>query len=158
MPAEDSHLVTKRRERLAAWIETVHGGSQIAFRKVAQINQGSLSGLLKPNGKTFGEKLAAKLEEQHEMPPGYLVNPLAPAALLRSPPPEYSSHDLEAEVDATQYVMGALFTVMARHRPAEAEEVYARLREMPAKMQEQALVRALLEALEPKRSRARRPA
>lgn len=78
MPASDNPLTSARRARLQAWIESHFNNEQTSFiNHVAdpakRVNQGMLSSLLKPNGKSFGEKLAARLEELYSMPTGYLV-------------------------------------------------------------------------------------
>lgn len=77
MPAKDSPTVTARRERLRDWIEAKFG-SQTAFVSKTRFNQGMLSALLKPDGKSFGEKVAASLEKISGMPAGYLVKSLDP--------------------------------------------------------------------------------
>ncbi|KAF1692682.1 helix-turn-helix domain-containing protein [Pseudoxanthomonas koreensis] len=54
---------------------------------------------------------------------------------------------LENDIDALQFALGAVLTVMARHRPAEAEELAAQLAKVPAKFQDRGLVPALQQAL-----------
>jgi len=78
MPAKDSALVAARRSRLKEWIDAKHDGSQAAFVTETKFNQGMLSSLLKQDGKSFGEKVAANLEVIAKMPPGYLVKALDP--------------------------------------------------------------------------------
>lgn len=91
MPAKDSTTVAARRSRLKAWIDTHYGGRQAEFitdvfsRTGTQLNQGELSALLKPDGKSFGEKKAASLERLcGGMPASYLTNPLADKPISRS--------------------------------------------------------------------------
>lgn len=79
MPAKDSQLVAARRARLREWIAEKFGGSQATFVAHTKLNQGMLSGLLKPDGKSFGEKVAANLEVVAKMPPGHLVKALDPS-------------------------------------------------------------------------------
>lgn len=78
MPAKDTPLVAARRARLREWIDTQFDGSQTAFIARTKLNQGMLSALLKPDGKSFGEKAAANLESIAGMPAGYLVKSLDP--------------------------------------------------------------------------------
>lgn len=80
MPAKDTPLVAARRTRLREWIDTQFDGSQTAFIARTKLNQGMLSALLKPDGKSFGEKAAANLESIAGMPAGYLVKSLDPVA------------------------------------------------------------------------------
>lgn len=79
MPAKDAPIVAARRARLREWIDDKFG-SQTAFVAKTQYNQGMLSALLKPDGKSFGEKVAASLEGIAGMPAGYLVKSLDPVA------------------------------------------------------------------------------
>lgn len=89
-PAQDSPAVANRREQLRAWIREHHQGKQAAFltaiadgNRGEGINQGLLSGLL--NRKSFGEKIARKLEQMAGMPPGYLDHPPGQAAPTPAP-------------------------------------------------------------------------
>lgn len=158
MPAHDSPLVAQRRVRLQAWIDAMHQGSQASFIKAGDINQGMLS-LLLNGGKSFGEKQAAKLEAQHNMPPGYLVNALAPVDQLVSAedqrPVGLAVSRIENDIDALTFVMGAVLSVMSRHRPAEAEELSEQLKQVPAKFQDRGLIPSLQKALQVKRPKAK---
>lgn len=158
MPATDTPLVAARRVRLQAWIDAMHKGSQASFIKAGDINQGMLS-LLLNGGKSFGEKQAAKLEAQHKMPGGYLVNALAPAAPAASTedarPVGLALARVENDIDALMLVMGTVLTVMSRHRPAEAEELAEQLKHLPEKFQDRGLVPALQQALAAKRPKAK---
>jgi len=95
MKATPEQTVEARRQRLREWIDTHYAGTQAKFVAATGINQGELSGLLK--SKSFGEKKAAAIEAQANMPPGYLVVPLAQTVHMsdtlrareewRTPPP-----------------------------------------------------------------------
>ena len=68
-------LANTRRKQLRLWIDVHFAGKQAEFIKstndgTTQINQGELSGLL--SSKSFGERRARRLEEQANMPRGYL--------------------------------------------------------------------------------------
>lgn len=81
MPSTDAPIVTLRRERLRAWIQENHAGTQASFVAAVGINQGELSGLL--NGKkSFGEKKARSLESAARMPEGYLDSSDDPTAAV----------------------------------------------------------------------------
>lgn len=54
---------------------------------------------------------------------------------------------LENDIDALQFALGAVLTVMARHRPAEAEELVAQLSKVPDKFQDRGLIPVLQKAL-----------
>lgn len=78
MPANDTPLVAARRARLRKWIDDHFAGRQVDFFTQYKMNQGLTSGILK-GGKSFGEKIAAKIEAKvSEMPAGYLVKALDP--------------------------------------------------------------------------------
>lgn len=66
----NSPVVAYRRKRLKQWIDDHFNGVQQEFIAATGINQGELSGLLRT--KSFGEKRARRLEEQANMPMGYL--------------------------------------------------------------------------------------
>jgi len=158
MPADDSPLVSARRARLQSWIDAMHQGSQASFIKAGDINQGMLS-LLLNGGKSFGEKQAAKLEAQHKMPAGYLVNALAPVERLSGSsderPAGLTIARLENDIDALNMVLGAVLAVMTRHRPAEAEELTAQLRKLPPAFQDRGLVPELQKVLAVQKPRAK---
>lgn len=158
MPATDTPLVTARRKRLQAWIEEKHAGSQVSFIKAGKINQGLLSGLL-GGGKSFGEKQAERLEIRHKMPKGYLVNALADeAGAAAADQARLIGQDfarVENDIDVLTMVMGSLVTMMARHRPTEAEELAEQLKLLPAKFQDRGLVPALQKALAGQRRKAK---
>lgn len=136
----------------------MHQGSQASFIKSGDINQGMLS-LLLNGGKSFGEKQAAKLEAQHKMPPGYLVNALAPVEQSESAtddrPTGLTVARLENDIDALTMIVGAVLTVMSHHRPAEAEELSEQLKKLPAKFQDRGLLPALQKALAAPRPKAK---
>lgn len=76
-PDEDP-IVTRRRARLRAWIDTRFGGSAALFiastnNGEKQLNQGELSALLRK--KSFGERRARSLERMAQMPFRYLDDP-----------------------------------------------------------------------------------
>lgn len=83
-------LFDARRVRLATWI-TAHFGLPVEFQKHTKINQGLLSALLKEGGsKSFGEKMALRLETLAQavdgkpvMPTGYLLNPFGDSQAMR---------------------------------------------------------------------------
>jgi len=83
--ADEDPIVTRRRARLRAWIDTRFGGSAALFIASTnngdkQLNQGELSALLRK--KTFGERRARSLERMAQMPFRYLdeQDPNIPAA------------------------------------------------------------------------------
>jgi hypothetical protein len=144
MATTDTPIVRARRKRLSEWIAQHHDGVQAAFIAATGLNQGLLSGLL--GSKTFGEKIAASIEQKAGMPAGHLVSPTSPPSMpaTRSDVPlDLAMARAENDLDAVTYVMGAMFTVMMRHRPAEAEEFLKRLDQFPAKFQDQGLVQTL---------------
>jgi len=94
MPAHDTPDVAERRRRLEAWISS-HYASQADFladfRRLAlsrgtgaKLAQAELSLLLKPNGKSFGEKKAKAIELTLGMPVNHLLAPLSSPARLES--------------------------------------------------------------------------
>lgn len=76
--ANEDPIVTRRRARLRAWIDTRFGGSAALFIASTnngdkQLNQGELSALLRT--KAFGERRARSLERMAQMPFRYLDGP-----------------------------------------------------------------------------------
>ena len=95
----DTPTVAARRKRLQEWIDARHEGVQAAFVAATGINQGELSALLKVDGKSFGEKKAASLEQAAKMPAGYLTTPLSPAGTHSAKPagrPDHIGEDAPA--------------------------------------------------------------
>lgn len=65
-------------------------------------------------------------------------------------PAEVRLRVLQNDVIAIRYVLGPLFAVMLKHRPAEAKDLVAALRKTPAEFQARnGLVHQLLAALDP---------
>lgn len=139
MAGTDTPTVRARRARLKQWIQDRHEGRQADFVATTGINQGMVSALLRP-GKAFGEKQAASIEVKAKMPAGYLVNPTAEAAVAPAPkqkalPAAGDLKNLQGEVEVLTMLLGSMFTVMLRHRPAEAQELLKNLDTLPARMQ-----------------------
>lgn len=146
MPSTDTPTVRARRQRLSQWIDEHYGGQQAEFIGATELNQGLVSALVR-GPKSFGEKLATSIEQKAGMPSGYLVNPTddwqTAAVRRRKLPIEKKLEDAEQQVDELGMVVGSLFTVMLRHRPAEAEEFLAQLDALPARFQDGELLTAL---------------
>ena len=157
MPSTNAATVSARRQRLADWINDKHGGKQAEFLAHTGLNQGMISSLL-VGSKPFGEKLAGNIEQKAGMPAGYLVSPSAGQPAMpttRSAVPlDLAIARVENDTDALTMVIGSLFTVMLRHRPAEAEEFLKQLDLMPAKFQDKGLVPALRKVARARRAKA----
>ena len=82
-----------RRARLKHWIDTRFNGRQADFIAAAneRINQGEVSNLLKD--KSFGEKRARRLEQQANMPEGYLDTPIDKDAAVGDAVGSFSQDD-----------------------------------------------------------------
>lgn len=147
MPSSDSPIVRARRQRLSDWIAQRHGGQQADFVSATGLNQGLVSAVV-GGSKSFGEKLAASIEAKAGMPAGYLVNPTTSAMpeTRTNVPLDLALARAENDIDVLQMVLGSMFTVMLRHRPAEAEEFVKQLGALPPKFQQGGLVELLRKA------------
>lgn len=157
MPSTNFQTVQARRARLAKWIDERHGGVQSEFLASTGLNQGMVSALV-AGSKPFGEKLAANIEQKAGMPPGHLVNPLGDQPAMPSTrsnvPLDLAVARLENDSDVLNQVFGAMFTVMLKHRPAEAEEFLKRLDLIPGEFQDQGLVQVLRKVARARKAKA----
>lgn len=89
MSGTDTPIVAARRKRLKAWIADRFGGKRKDYIDDAAVRGHKIDPTevsnLQSGRKSFGEKKAAMLEEQSDMPAGYLVTPLAPANAGKPP-------------------------------------------------------------------------
>jgi hypothetical protein len=157
----DTPLVASRRQALKRWIDEHFLGEQSAFLADARargvkLNQGEVSGLLKPNGKSFGERRAAHLEHQARMPKDYLVQPADYAQASKVRPIFTKERRGEDDVRALQVVVEGLVVALLRRVPTSAlaflQDIEANARQRNLSMESGLLSRASNSALAVQRS------
>lgn len=104
-----------------------------------------LNGYLK-----FGYGAVLKFAKFFDVPPSSIrddLDALPDAPRRAAPTTDPALHHLEQDIDAIQFVLGALAIALARQRPDEAADLASLLAKAPASFQEAGLIPGLRKAL-----------